>query len=353
VTNLPPISQHQIAKKLGISQATVSMALAGNPRVSAATRERIASIAAELSYHPDPGLRALGRYRRAVRPATYHATLAWIHNLGSPDWWKHSAVFRVVFDAASKRAERLGYQLENFWIDRKNISPKRATEILRAQGITAGLLLPSFDSSPPIELDWQHFTVVRIVDYLQDTPSMHYVGADHFSAMREVLSRVRAMGYRRPGFVTTRRFEHCQFAQYSSAYLSAAADSDTSPWPAIHYCDTFSPAAFRSWMRQEKPDVLVPAYITEHLTNIMETVAKMKLSVPKKLGIAMVCTPDYQFQNADLPDFSGINEGFSQMGERAVDLLVGLCENFEIGPPETPIRHLLGGTWHDGKTLRE
>lgn len=350
--NMPPVSQHRIAGKLGLSQATVSMALAGNPRVAEGTRNRVAAIAAEMQYHPDPGLRALGRYRRAVRAPSYHATLGWVHNLDSPDWWHQSAVFRVVFDAAQKRAQRLGYQLENFWINRKEMTPKRSTEILHSRGIDGLLLLPTFDYAPKIELDWSHFSAVRIADYLQGDSVMHLVGADQYAALRNVLARVGGLGYGRPGLVTSSRLEHCLLAQYSSAYLGVSHTVSECPWPKIYCVDTFDAPGFARWLKHEKPDVLVMAYISESLPKIMDTLARIPLRVPEDIGIAMACLPDQTFQKG-LPDFSGVDEGFAHIGERAVELLVGLCENFERGLPEMPIRHLLSGAWHEGKTLRE
>ena len=93
------------------------------------------------------------------------------------------------------------------------------------------------------------------------------------------------------------------------------------------------------------------AYMLESLRSMVEVLAGNSLRVPEDIGIAMACLPDQTYQKG-LPDFSGVDEGFAHIGERAVELLVGLCENFEMGLPDVPIRHLLGGTWHDGKTLR-
>ena len=350
--NILPVSQHQIAAKLGISQATVSMALAGNPRVAKETRDHIIAAAAEMEYQPDPGLRALGRYRRALREPNFHATLGWVHNLKTPDWWHQSAVFRKFFDAAQKRAARFGYTLEDFWIDSATVSPLRATEILRARGISGLLLLPTFDEAPKIELDWQHFTVVRIFDYQQGHPTMHLVGADHYATMQNTLTRVLDLGYRRPGLVTSRHFERCFLSQYTSAYFGVACDSAEGTWPEIHHCDVFSAEAFTDWLRREKPDVLILAYISQHLRHTIETLRKSSLRVPEDIGIAMLCLPDYPCEESGLPEFSGVNEQFELMGERAIELLVGQCENFERGLPETSTRHLIGGIWQDGNTLR-
>jgi DNA-binding LacI/PurR family transcriptional regulator len=44
------VPQREIARRLGITQAAVSMALSGSRRISSTTREKVAALAAELGY---------------------------------------------------------------------------------------------------------------------------------------------------------------------------------------------------------------------------------------------------------------------------------------------------------------
>lgn len=55
------VTQEQIAQKLGISRQLVTLALAGYPQVSKASRERITAAAQEMGYRPNPHARALRR----------------------------------------------------------------------------------------------------------------------------------------------------------------------------------------------------------------------------------------------------------------------------------------------------
>ncbi len=48
-----------VAAAAGVSDATVSLALAGNPRISAATAQRVIAVANELGYRPNSAARAL------------------------------------------------------------------------------------------------------------------------------------------------------------------------------------------------------------------------------------------------------------------------------------------------------
>ncbi len=48
-----------VARRAGVSAATVSLALSGSPRISAPTRDRVTAIAGQLGYQPHAGARSL------------------------------------------------------------------------------------------------------------------------------------------------------------------------------------------------------------------------------------------------------------------------------------------------------
>eukprot|EP01035_Chromulina_nebulosa_P029894 gene29894-39673_t len=57
------VTMKSIAAQAGVTQATVSMCLANNPRIPAATRERIQALAKKLGYQPNPYVSTLMRSR--------------------------------------------------------------------------------------------------------------------------------------------------------------------------------------------------------------------------------------------------------------------------------------------------
>lgn len=57
------VTIHEMARRLGISVASVSYALNGRPGVGEATRERVLALARELDWHPSSSARALSRSR--------------------------------------------------------------------------------------------------------------------------------------------------------------------------------------------------------------------------------------------------------------------------------------------------
>ena len=53
------IKLEDVARRLGVSKATVSLALNGSPRVNERTRERVLAASREMGYHPNPYARRL------------------------------------------------------------------------------------------------------------------------------------------------------------------------------------------------------------------------------------------------------------------------------------------------------
>lgn len=53
------IRMRDVARRAGVSEATVSLALSGNPRISDATRVRVTTMARQLGYRPHAGARSL------------------------------------------------------------------------------------------------------------------------------------------------------------------------------------------------------------------------------------------------------------------------------------------------------
>ena len=86
------ITLRDIAKELGVSHVTVSLALRNHPRISEATRERVQKKAEQMGYHPDPMLSALSHYRLTSKEKPVQAILAWPNPLKNPGKLKEHKV---------------------------------------------------------------------------------------------------------------------------------------------------------------------------------------------------------------------------------------------------------------------
>jgi len=340
-----PVSQRDVAEKLGMSQATVSMALAGHPRIPQATRERVLREADRLGYRPDPALRTLARYRRGIRPVAHQSNIAVATRVQSARKLDEASVYGTVFRSAASRADRLGYTLENFNFS-PQMSSRRMTEILHSRGIQGVMLMPGEDDYRPIELDWREFCTVCLLDYSRCQPELHTVASDHFSSASYALEKLRLRGYERPGLVTTRLFEKRIACNYSAAFHTVLPPLDSSL--SILWLDDGSREAFLRWYSEYEPDVVLVPYIVQLFSRVWSWIEGLEDGP----DFFMLCLPDRAFWRVDWPDFSGMDECFELIAEQAVDFLVQRLEHFEIGLPAVPIRQLLRSRWHEGETLR-
>src|SRR6185295_13939113 len=119
-----PVTMKTIAAQAGVTQATVSMCLANNPRIPAVTRTRVRAIAERLGYRPNPYISALMRVRRQGRTSNDRPVLALVNGLESEDGWKKtiSLTVRQMRDGAMERAAVRGYRAEEFWLHRDGMS---------------------------------------------------------------------------------------------------------------------------------------------------------------------------------------------------------------------------------------
>src|SRR4051794_4266353 len=114
-----PVTTHDVARRAGVSQATVSLVLSGNPRarVAAATRERVMEVAEELGYRPNILARGL------VRGRSYAIGVV-VPDLTNP-------FFLDVVTGAQRVAAEAGYAVLPG--DTRESTPIRHLEALRAR----------------------------------------------------------------------------------------------------------------------------------------------------------------------------------------------------------------------------
>src|SRR5258707_13026168 len=158
------ITMKTIAAQAGVTQATVSMSLANNPRIPATTRERIQEIAKRLGYHPNPYVSTLMRIRRQGKPLKDKPALALVCALRSADGWRShgSPTIRQMREGAFERATIRGYRAQEFWLYRDEMCNERFSEMLHARGIQGLLLSPLADGAPTPTLRWEYFASVSL-----------------------------------------------------------------------------------------------------------------------------------------------------------------------------------------------
>ena len=113
------VTIREIAEAAGVHFTTVGLALKGNPKVKAETRDKVQKIAKKMGYQPDPMLSALSSYRRSNQRKSYQSTIAWLNNWPKRHDLLENPEFYEYFQGARIRAQELGYTLDEFWLHEK------------------------------------------------------------------------------------------------------------------------------------------------------------------------------------------------------------------------------------------
>jgi LacI family transcriptional regulator len=333
-----------IARRAGVSVATVSMSLRNKPNIPPVTRERIAALARRLGYQPNPFVSALMRSRRRSQPLSSRPVLAFVCTSNRADGWRNSPLitFRLARESARERTAQHGYQCQEFWLYQDNMSADRFSRMLHTRGIQGILLGPNLDGTPLPALEWTYFSAVRIGMPLS-TPAIPTVCNDNFLASVTLIEECHRRGYRRPGLVLqhaqnlrlqrrweggfyTGRLNFPDFVQIKPLLIDE--------WPTL--------AVLRHWLKTEKPDVIITPAPDELLPHLRT----LGLRVPEDIGLAHLACPERGNR------YSGIYQNGRLLGTTAVDVLVGMVEQHKKGLPPQAVTSMVEGAWNPGSTLR-
>lgn len=330
-----------VADRAGVHRSTVALALRDNPRISAATRQRVQAIARELGYQLNPLVAALMSTRRSGNPLK-HVTLAYVTAYPTRFGWRPEHHDRPdYFPGAEKRAADFGYKLEHFWLREPGMSPARFCDILTARGIH-GLVIGRL---PPgehaLELEWRRFSCIALGMTLQ-SPVLHHITENHFEAASLGMRRCIDRGYRRIGFVFSEandspRVGERWLSAYAGGQLRLARKDRIPVCPG----DPASKAEFAEWFLAEKPDAL----LVTHARPVMGWLRELGREVPRDVGLIDLA--------GDHPELNcaGVYCDATKIGALAVEMLIGLLHRSEIGVPSLRHEVLLTGEWREGLTL--
>src|SRR5205823_5144385 len=108
----PHVTLRDLARALGVSHVTVSLALRNSPKISEARRAQIKKVAEEMGYRPNAMAAALAHFKQSSKTHPVQAGLAWLNFWPNPKKLRSYAEFDRYWIGAQAAAEKLGYHLE-------------------------------------------------------------------------------------------------------------------------------------------------------------------------------------------------------------------------------------------------
>lgn len=327
-----PVTQRDVAQACGVHPSTICLALKNSPSIPLLTRQRVQAAAEALGYRPNVAARNLALLRAGEKSAAGSLPIAWLNQEAQRNHWRTDPEARIYFENARRRAEELGYHLEDIWTREPGMSVGRLVQIVRARGIE-GVIFPvhrAFDYSL-VTPAWNDFALVGLNDH-RFSEWIDVVCADHYRNVDTMCRELKRLGLSRAGLVLGSEFDCATSGLVHSGFLRNQATS--APTQRIPVCllegeqdEQF--AVFSRWLAQHDPGTVIcsePALVARARARGYETVW---------IGLG-----------TGLSAFDGgIDPGSGEVGGVAVDCVVEKMRRFEKGMRESARVHLLKSAW--------
>ncbi len=337
---MPQPSIRTLASQLGLSAATVSLALRGSPRVVPATQQRVREAARRAGYRPNPIVRSVMSALRRSSQDSYQGLLAAINYSvdASP---RMNLYHREVWRGAERRAKELGYELDLCWFGPNNLSLPRLNTVLATRNVQGVVVMPIAEMHDLSALDWSGLAGVAM-DYCLSRPTLHAVLPEHHVSLYQALERLVAMGYRRPGLVIDAARDARLRHKWSAGYHGFFRSRQKAVCLPELLAQPVDRATFLRWFDRHRPDVIIAHLQTE----IAGWLRERGRRVPQDMGFLQLNWTERTGPCAALdlqPD---------RLGAAAIESVVAQLQRQEQGIPALPKTITLCAQWVDGPTLR-
>ncbi|PAW76575.1 MAG: hypothetical protein B9S32_14450 [Verrucomicrobia bacterium Tous-C9LFEB] len=336
-------NQRDIATALGLNQATVSLALRGDPSIPAKTRALVLEAARRLGYQPNSYISSLMAHVRAGRPLQDKGCIGLLVDSTSSRNWLEPDPYQKYYRGITRRAEQLGFHTECFFLQATGMNAPRIDRILHARGITGVIITAPWRSTPqPLVMHWERYAAIT-TGYSWKAPDVDRVANDQYKNVLIAYGQLFQRGYRRIGLCLPPRHAEATLSRWLGGYAQCEQQFQGGPQIPTFFGTPADTALtlFRGWLRKWKPEAIITLIGHE-----MEWLQELKLRVPEELAIVSVVRPAGS-------DFAGVEESNETIGEITVDLVSSQIFRNEFGLPEKPKLVLVEGHWVNGPTIAD
>lgn len=335
-----------IAKEVGFTKTTVSLALRGHPRISEETKKKVEAVAKAQGYSRDPHLtRAFSIIRKGRNPT--HNVIGYLdtsqrsNELGSPfaDHVKRNLI---------ESAENKGFSITSFVVDEKQMSLKRLKQVIESRSIKY-LLIPAPALIDDLPLDWEnHSSIVLSTRPLEHR--FNRVTTSNYQAISLLMKNIKNKGYQRPGFIIRNVIDKIQDSECSITYLGISKYLGLDDRVPIFFTEeTTSIADYEAWYWKHQPDVIIQnsqtGTTTEGLLSYTHIMNRFEKPLPETTGRCSLNA------NPDMETVSGIIRNEQEIGYSAIELMLSMIERNTMGLPDHPKVLTILSDWYQGESL--
>jgi LacI family transcriptional regulator len=342
---MPRPTLTDIARSLGYSKNTISLALRASPQIPESTRQRVRAEADRLGYRRNAVVSQLMAQLRSARKSNLQAKLALVNANLDPTAFRTHPTIPIYVEGCERRAESLGYDFDRFWLHDPELTAERWLRILAARGIKGLILVGLMDTNHlPAQLApvWNRLPCIVTGVRTRD-PALSFCCVDHYNLALTAFERALALGYRRPALVIDDVIDALVERRFSAGYLTGQRLVPRAQQIPV-FGDVNGPGradAFRRWLDRHEPDVVFTLY-----NSVLGWLKAAGRRVPSDIGVIQL------EWRGSRPDIAGMNQHNLAAGEAAVDMVVSQIHSNEQGVQEFPRATMIGATWVDGGSVR-
>lgn len=310
-----------VAKKAGVSTATVSRCLNSPERVVQKTRTRVMKAVEALGYTPNFGARVMA----AKRTFTIGAIIPTMEN----------SIFARGLQAFQEALHTRGYTL---LVSSTAYRPEVEEEQIRALVARGadGLLLIGHERDPALYRYLERQAVPALIAWAY-APDMQYpaIGFDNRAAMRLLAEEVIARGHKRIGVISATVKGNDRASERLEGIKDAASAHGI---PPEQLCVIETPygietgaEAMTQLMQDPHPPTAVMCGNDVLAAGALRAAKAMGLAVPEDVSVTGF--DDIELARIVTPTLTTVHVPHREMGTKAATALINLVEGGPVGPP--------------------
>lgn len=331
------LTMAEVARRAGVSIATVSRALRGQPGVGAATRERVRAIADNMAYVVSPEASGLSR-RLTGRVALVMPRL---------DLW----FYATLLAATERELRAAGIDVLVFQIDgaaeRRRFFRELPTRRKVDAVILAAFPLPT-DEAERLDLIGVHVVVAG--GRLRDYP---HVRVDDYAAARAGVRHLVDLGHRRIGMLGTSDLEGAWWSvdeERTAGYRDELRDAGVEPDPALLVRGRFGVGWGMEGMRRllelDDPPSAAVAYSDEIAVGALRALQQGGWGVPDQVSVVGI--DDHPL--AEPFGLTTIRQHVAEQGRRSARMALDLIRGEEVQDVVLPTELVVRGSTGPAQT---
>lgn len=323
-------SIHEVAKRAGVSTATVSRAVSRPDLVSAKTRRTVLQAIKNLGYTPN----SAAKHLRTRRSGNFLVTVPDISN----------PFFSLILQGIEEEAHRNGYAV---LVGDTQHDPKREARyvmmLLRQEAdglIFLGHRLPKPAAQLVRTLAPRYAPVVNGCEFSPrlGVPSVHI---DNATAAAEAMDHLYRLGHRRIGILTGPLVSPLSRDRLTGATSRARAERAERDLIVVQgdFSIEAGVAGAERLLDRREPPTAVFCFNDEMAMGVIEAAGRRRVRVPRDLSV--IGFDDIRFARHMDPPLTTIAQPMREIGQGTVRMLVDILAGRTIAPVSVTLPHTL------------